>query len=155
MNISESGIDFIRFNEGCKLSPYLDDAGVPTIGIGTIRYPNGKRVAITDPAITVDLAELYLANDIKDTVKAVNSIVVGLVLTQNQFDSLVDFSYNEGSYALAGSTLLKRIKANTMDSKIRAAFMLWNKVRVDGRLIYSDGLNSRRIRDADLWFKQK
>jgi len=31
----------IKQCEGVKLSPYLDSARIPTIGWGTISYPNG------------------------------------------------------------------------------------------------------------------
>lgn len=153
MNISEAGIDFIRVNEGCELLPYLDDAGVPTIGIGTIRYPDGKHVTMADGPITVDQAEEFLAYDIKGAVQAVDTYVWRLGLNQNQFDSLVDFAYNLGSGALHDSTLLRRIRENKSDPKIKAAFLVWNKVHKDGKLIVSKGLTIRRGNDANLYFK--
>src|ERR1700743_2745154 len=38
--------------EGFRASPYLDSVGVPTIGYGTIQYPGGEAVKMSDPAIT-------------------------------------------------------------------------------------------------------
>jgi len=46
--------------EGLKLSPYLDSAGIPTIGYGTISYANEQRVTMSDPTITQDYAEQCL-----------------------------------------------------------------------------------------------
>lgn len=50
----------IRQFEGFRGSPYLDSAGVPTIGYGTILYPNGISVTMSDSAISEFLAETYL-----------------------------------------------------------------------------------------------
>ena len=42
----------------------------------------------------------------------VAKLTTGLNLNQTQFDALVDFAYNLGSNALAGSDLLANIKTN-------------------------------------------
>ncbi len=50
------------------------------------------------------------------------------------------------------STLLKRVKANPDDDKIRDAFMMWDKAYVDGELVVVQGLKNSRKEEADLYF---
>ena len=38
--------------EGFRPKPYLCSAGVPTIGIGSTRYLDGRRFTLSDPTIT-------------------------------------------------------------------------------------------------------
>ena len=44
----------IKDFEGFRAAPYRDSANIPTIGYGTILYPNGHSVTMADPAITGD-----------------------------------------------------------------------------------------------------
>lgn len=152
MQLSPNGLSFITSNEELRLKPYLDSAEVPTIGVGTTVYPGGEHVTMHDPAITREEAQFFLLHDTGNVVSAVNVMLHGIIVNQNQFDSLVDFSYNEGTPALHGSTLLKLIKANVNDLSIRTAFMMWDKIHKDGKLVYSPGLSNRRKRDSDLYF---
>lgn len=144
MNISQSFYDLIIGFEGLKLTAYEDSAGIPTIGIGTIKYPNGKRVQMGDTC-TKDEAYQYLNNNLADAIKAVQQLVPNV--NQNQFNALVSFQYNTGH--LAGSTLLRRV--NGADGDIREAFTMWNKARVNGVLQVVNGLTIRRNKEADLY----
>jgi lysozyme len=83
-------------------------------------------------------------------VKAVDNVSI----SQQQFDALVSFAYNVGINGLLQSTLLKRVKADPKDPSIRDAFMMWDKIHVDGQLKESDGLKKRRSEEADLYFSQ-
>lgn len=151
MTLSQKGIEFIENQEGCVLHPYLDQAGVPTIGIGTTHYPNGVAVTMHDPNITKQDAERFLANDTSNAGQAVNAYVKSTI-NQSQFDSLTSFAYNAGTGALHGSTLLKLVNANPADPQIRAAFGMWNKITVDGVHKVSPDLAQRRKDEADLYF---
>jgi lysozyme len=151
MQLSQNGWTFLENNEGCVLHPYLDGAGIPTIGIGSTFYPNGKHVTMQDSDITVEMAKEYAQSEVNNVQYAVTKMTPS-TLNQNQFDSLVDFSYNEGTGALHGSTLLRLIQANTLDPGIRAAFQMWDKLHVDGVLRFDQGLLDRRNREADLYF---
>lgn len=144
MNISQSFYDLIIGFEGLRLKAYLDSAGIPTIGIGTIKYPNSKPVKMGDTC-TKDEAYQYLNNDLADAIRTVKRLAPNA--TQNQFDALVSFQYNTGH--LAGSTLLKRI--NGAPGDIRAAFVMWNKAKVNGVLQVVNGLTIRRNKEADLY----
>jgi GH24 family phage-related lysozyme (muramidase) len=151
MVTSDKGINLIKSQEGCVLHPYLDIAGVPTIGWGSTIYRNGNHVTMHDPSITQFEAERLLGWQIDIKGKAVTAMLL-VIVNQNQFDALVDFAYNEGTGALHGSTLLRLIKANPLDPAIADAFMMWDKYHKDGQLVVSSDLKQRRQLEIDLYF---
>jgi lysozyme len=105
-----------------------------------------------DPSITLELAQQYLMSKLIEDGHDVTAFTKGVTLTQNQFDALTDFVYNAGDGAFQGSTLRKRILANVNDPTIRDAFMMWNKIHVDGKIEVCDDLVKRRKAEADLYF---
>jgi GH24 family phage-related lysozyme (muramidase) len=85
------------------------------------------------------------AEDLRPYEKAVNESVT-TVLTQNQFDALVSFTFNVGIGALKSSTLLKKVNAAPRNPKeIEAAFLVWNKS--GGKVVA--GLTRRRQAEAN------
>jgi len=58
--ISQSGIDLIKQFEGLKLIPYLDVAGVPTIGYGSTYCICGEKITLKSRPITQEIAEFML-----------------------------------------------------------------------------------------------
>ena len=80
MKISKKGIELIKSFEGTKLKAYKCSAGIPTIGIGTTRYPNGNQVKIGDTC-TLEQAETYLKHDLERFEESVNRLV-GLKIHQ-------------------------------------------------------------------------
>jgi lysozyme len=149
MNLSSNGLGLIESFEGLKLSPYLDTAGVPTIGYGTILYPSGRRVTMNDPAITQGQALDYLESQVNQKVAAINHLVQ-VPINQNQFDALASFTYNDGVGALQTSTLLRLLNAGNF-SGAAAQFLVWDKEHVDGQLVESDGLLHRRKMEMSLF----
>ncbi len=141
MQISPNGVAFIRRHEGLKLHAYLDSAGVPTIGYGTTHYPGGAAVKLRD-VVTAAQAETYFQFDLQPLVLTVARMVTH-ALTQNQFDALVSFAYNEGAPRLKGSTLLRYVNAGNFPAAADQ-FTLWDKAHVDGRLVEVPGLLTRR-----------
>lgn len=107
MKPSKDCVEIVTAFEGFYPNAYLCPARIVTIGIGTIRYPNGKPVMMGD-ACTREQAEEYLMHELEEKAEGVNKIV-SVPLTQPQFDALVSFAYNLGLGALAGSTLLKKL----------------------------------------------
>ncbi len=144
-------VNFIKQYEGLRLQAYTDSAGIWTIGYGTIMYEDGTPVRKGD-AITADRAESLLRNEIIKKSTVVTTALTDTTINQKQYDALVSFTYNVGSGALLGSTLLKRVKANPADPAIRDAFLMWDKARVDGVLTEINGLKKRRQDEADLYF---
>jgi lysozyme len=149
--VSQKCIDLIEEYE-CSgdakryLNAYLCPAGVATIGIGTTVYPNGKRVKMGDKCSLND-AYNYLRHDLLVTENLVDSYTVD-TLTQQQFDSLVSFSYNVGIGNFKTSSLLKKVNKNPNDSSIQKEFEKWT--RADGEVV--PGLVRRRKSEAWLYF---
>lgn len=109
MRTSEQGFALIKTFEGCELTAYRDCRGVWTIGYGWTQPVNGVAVG-AGLSITRSVAGKLLTSGIAQYEQAVNRLVRA-PLNQQQFDALVDFTYNLGVDALAGSTLLKKLNA--------------------------------------------
>jgi lysozyme len=140
MSFSENGLKLTESFEGLRLTAYEDIGGVLTIG-----YGHTGRDVYRGQVITQEQAESLLALDTHLAVAAVNHLV-RVPLNQNQFDALVDFAFNLGAGALAGSHLLRYVNAGDFN---RAAeqFPAWD--HVNGTV--SEGLYRRRIAERDLF----
>lgn len=155
MHLSDKGLSLLAKFEGFRSRPYLDSAGVPTIGFGTTYYPNGKKVAMSDAPISKDTA-LAIKKQIieQDFGFGVNLLFADEIkdgkLSQNAFDALVSLAYNIGIRALKKSSVYRHIKAG--DKKAAAdAFLAWNKARVGGKLTVLTGLAERRAAERALF----
>jgi GH24 family phage-related lysozyme (muramidase) len=136
LRISQPGIDLIKHFEGLRLEAYQCSANVWTIGYGTTYTAKGP--VRQGDRITESEAENLLMGDVRLFEQRVRDNVI-VQMTQHQFDALVSFTYNVGSGALAGSTLLRKL--NKLDIGGAAdEFLRWNKA--DGKVI--DGLTKRR-----------
>ncbi len=151
MKISQNCLDLIKKWEGFRREAYLDPVGIPTIGYGTIRYPDGRPVRLGD-VVTEQQAEGFLLDECEDFAEQIAKMVE-VPLTQNQFDALVSFTYNVGPGAFKNSTLRRVL--NTSDvAKAAAEFARWNKGTIDGVKQVLPGLVSRRADETAL-FKKK
>ncbi len=140
MNISPSGIGFIKGFEKCELTAYPDEGGVWTIGWGHTG-PEVKKGLVW----TQQQADDQLARDIAQrAVAPVNRLVTWHAgLSQPQFDALCSFVYNDGEGNLASSKLLRCVNWGQFASAADQ-FLLWDHVHVDGNLVESAGLKARR-----------
>lgn len=154
MNVNKAGLDLIKHFESCKLKPYFDSKGVPTIGWGNTRYENGKKVTINDPVITQKRADELFLTIVGKFIGEVKSLLK-VELADNQFSALVSFAYNVGSdidldtipEGLGDSTLLKLINKNPQNPKIKDEWLKWNKS--GGKVI--KGLSRRRASEYHLF----
>lgn len=140
------GLNLIKKYEGLRLSSYLCAAGVPTIGYGSTRHPNGKKVLLGEKLNNEKEATQLLLATLSPYEDAINKHLPNL--NQCQFDALVAFSYNVGTGALIKSTLLKKAKVNAADPSILDEFLKWNKA--GGKVL--NGLTNRRREEANLYF---
>ena len=147
MNINKKGIDLIKKYEGYKSKPYLCPAQIPTIGYGATYYPGGRKVKLTDAAITEVESEKLLEEHLKEYVKAVDRYTTDKV-NENQFSALVSFTYNLGINALQKSTLLRKVNSNPNDPNIKNEFMKW--INAGGKRL--KGLVLRRSEEVTLYF---
>jgi GH24 family phage-related lysozyme (muramidase) len=143
MRVSEHGIDLIKSHEGLRLMAYPDPGtgGEPwTIGYG---HTGNVRPGI---AISEEQAEDLLREDLMKFEAAVLELLP-IELSQSEFDALVSFAFNVGSYALQTSTLRKRLLAGEPRCQVYQEEMpRWNK-GANGPM---PGLTRRRQEEADL-----
>lgn len=144
MKTSQKGINLIISFEGFSAKPYLDSAGIPTIGYGNTYYPGGKKVTMKDPAITKEKGVELFAAVLPTYEKIVNS-KVKVALTQNQFDALVSHTYNTGG----SDGLFSLVNKKASDSEIRNWFTT-KYITAGGKVL--NGLIRRRKAEADMFF---
>lgn len=142
MIISQVGVDLIKGFEGVILHTYIDAVGVKTIG-----YGHTGSDAYSGRVITMAQAEAFLKQDLGAFEHAVND-AVKVSINQNQFDSLVSFSFNVGKGALQSSTLLRKLNSRDYNGAA-SEFLKWNKG--GGRVLA--GLTRRRQAERDLFLK--
>ena len=131
--------------EGLFLKPYFCPANVATIGFGSTRYEDGRRVTLADPPITKARAEELLMWEINRVcVPAVKRSCPDLK-EPKKLAALLDFTFNLGSGNLHSSTLRKKINAEDWDA---AQLELAKWVRGGGRVL--PGLVKRRTAEAAL-----
>lgn len=147
MKLSESIKRKMKGWEGCRLTAYRCPAGVLTIGYGH----TGADVT-PGKNITQAQADALFDRDIEAFAASIAGIVTPTMLKQCQFDALVSIAYNIGVANFRTSTLLRLVKCNPEDPKIREAFGMWNKARVNGVLKPLPGLIRRRKEEADHYF---
>ena len=140
------GLNLIKKYEGLRLSSYLCPASVVTIGYGSTKYPNGKKVLLGEKLSGEKEATQLLLATLEPYEAAVNKHLPNI--NQCQFDALVSFAYNLGTGALIKSTLLKKAKINPNDPSILDEFLRWNKAA--GKVLA--GLTNRRREEANLYF---
>jgi lysozyme len=149
MKTSEKGIGLIKKFEGFRAKPYLCSAGVPTIGYGTTRYNNNKKVTLADRPITEEKATEILLKQLEPR-EFIISHNVKKELTQDQFDALVSFVYNVGAENFLSSTLLKVINKSPRSIQIEKEFAKWiyaGKKQIKGLIL-------RRNEETNLYFSR-
>jgi len=153
MQLSENGFKIIKNFEGLRLSAYRDAAGVWTIGYGSTRYHDGKPIKPGDQLASEAQADALFANTLGQYEDTVNRYVK-VPLTQNQFDALVSFTYNEGTGALQESTLLVKLNEKNY-AEAAAHFLAWDKITdpKTGQKVVCDTLVQRRREESQLFMQ--
>ncbi len=105
MIYSKSGLALTEQFESCRLTAYPDIKGVLTIGWGHTGTDVRPGLVITQ-----EQADALLLQDVQNAVNHLNHLVT-VPLTQPEFDALVDFCFNAGCGAFAGSTLLRLLNS--------------------------------------------
>jgi GH24 family phage-related lysozyme (muramidase) len=154
---SENGIQFIMQQEGFKEMPYNDSVDNATIGYGTLLHLG----AVTDDdrknylkGISKDEAKNLLVAKVREFEPKLNT-AVKVDLNQNQFDALIDWTYNLGSSKLNENncTWLRELNQGYYD-KVPAGLLMWNKASKDGVMVDLPGLTTRRQEEGALFKKQ-
>jgi lysozyme len=154
MRTSDLGMQFIMKHEGVRCVIY-DDAtgkdwaggeakGYLTIGVGHL-IPQGELHLFEDRILHEDEIYDLLKSDLKRIEKAISRCVF-VDLTQEQFDTLVSFTFNVGVGNLQASTLLRRLNVGGY-SEVPTQLARWNRSK--GKVV--TGLINRRAAEAALW----
>jgi lysozyme len=151
MKLSENGLNIIKNFEGLRLEAYRDVAGVWTIGYGSTRYHDGKLVKPGDKLASETQADALFRNTLGQYEDAVNQHVK-VPISQNQFDALVSFCYNEGTGALKESSLLVKLNEKNY-AEAASHFLAWDKITdpKTGKKIVCDTLVQRRKEESRLF----
>ncbi len=105
-HISKAGLDFIRKQEGERLTAYYDNAGILTVGVGHRVLPDDN--ILDGMIISQARSDQFLKHDISTAEKNVN-LYVTVPLNQSQYDALISFTFNTGGENFKKSTLLKML----------------------------------------------
>lgn len=140
MQINEAGLELEKTFEGERLSPYQDQKGIWTLGVGHTDHVTADSSPITD-----DEAMALLAGDNKVAENAVNN-ALSCDANENQFSAMVCLCFNIGSGNFTKSTLLRLFNAGDTDGA-SAQFLKW--CMISGQ--QSPGLLRRRIAERSLF----
>lgn len=134
-----NGLALIPHVEGTVLHVYLDGNGHPTCGTGhLVLASDNLKVGDT---ISPEQNLAFLKHDLGGAEAAVNSC--GLDLTQNQFDALVDFTFQEGAGALRELV----DDAHRIPANIPSLFSHWTRMGAQ----HPRGIKIRRMLDRLLF----
>lgn len=143
MQISSTGLDFLKRWERFRSTAYNDGYGNMTIGYGHLIQP-GEKFAALSQAEALEL----LQRDVAWAESTVNQLV-RVPLTQSQFDALTSLVFNWGAGNFRNSSHLALI--NSGDYAGTAARIREHPVTSGG--VRSQGLVNRRSAEADLFLR--
>lgn len=147
MKTGSKGIALIKKHEGLRLRAYLCPAGIPTIGYGQTGPKIKMGMVITEAEaeqLLVDALPIYERGVLKALGESASTV------KQEEFDAFVSLAYNIGLGSFAKSSVCKLYKAG---DKVKSAnaFGMWNKARVNGKLVPLAGLTTRRADEKRLF----
>ena len=155
MQISTNGLNIIEEFEGLYLKAYKDIAGIPTIGYGTIRYPNGDKVKMGD-VCTQEQADRWLRFEAVEKCAVLDQTIgrLAIKLNQNEFDAIASFIYNLGEGMLSTDRSFG-IALRTKDrQRIADTMLIYCKYRgLFGLMKVSRGLLNRRKKEVALFLR--
>jgi lysozyme len=135
--------------EGLRTKAYKDSVGKWTIGIGTIRYPNGTPVKAGD-VITEAQAYEYATVEAEHMFRQLTGMLK-VEQSENQLIALLCLMYNIGVTGLKNSSVLKSINGKEPLERIEQNWMMWNKGRIKGVLTEIKGLTVRRKSEVKIY----
>lgn len=143
---STAGLQLLKKLEGCRLTAYVDQAGIWTIGYGH----TGHEV-VPSLAWSQTHADEALHTDVMQFSTGVQALLKRPI-TDNQFSALVIFAYNIGLAGFSASTALRHTNSGDL-AGVPEAMLLWDKIhdRLTGQLVVSAGLLKRCEAEIQLW----
>jgi GH24 family phage-related lysozyme (muramidase) len=151
-----AALKLIKDFEGCHLDAYPDplSGGDPwTIGYGTTRYQDGRRVSPGDKINAIE-ADLLLRQEVDRIAEKLRATVPYWVqMADHQKCALISFAYNLGSgfYGTTGFETISRELREKDWAAVPDALLLY---RNPGSNVEA-GLKRRRIAEGDIWGRAK
>ena len=144
-------LDIIAEFEGFRPTPYLCPAQIPTIGFGATYYEDGRKVTMSDGAITEPQGRKMLEHMVEKDFWNVltNTIPFWKEMNANQRSALTSFAYNLGAH-FYGSPGFSTISACLRDhawNEVPGALMLY----INPGSSFEAGLRRRREAEGVLW----
>lgn len=140
LTLSAAGLAGLSTQEGGAIRKvYADPVGIATVCTGSVtKLPVGT-------VVSQDYCAELLRKD-TTTAQAAVKRLVKVPISQNQYDALVDFTFNEGEGTLGKSELLRQINAG----HCKEAGALFGKYNTAKGVVLR-GLTNRRDWEASLW----
>ena len=148
MIVNERTKSLIKKFEGRRLTAYRCSAGVLTIGYGHTSMAGAPQVT-PGMKITAKQADEIFDRDIERFAAKIEDLIK-VDLGENQFGACVSLAFNIGVGGFAKSSVLRFINKRQFNDAADA-FMLWNKVKKNGKLVVEPGLTKRRAEEAALF----
>jgi GH24 family phage-related lysozyme (muramidase) len=151
-----AALKLIKDFEGCHLEAYPDplSGGDPwTIGYGTTRYQDGRRVSPGDKINAIE-ADLLLRREVDRIAEKLRATVPYWVeMADHQKCALISFAYNLGSgfYGTTGFETISRELREKDWAAVPDALLFY---RNPGSNVEA-GLKRRRIAEGDIWGRTK
>lgn len=142
---NQACIDLIKRFEGVRLEAYREPGGTVVVGYGH------AKTARMGMKITAAQAEDLLKQDLA-MVEGDISPRLTRPVTENQFSAMVCLAYNIGTGAFADSTVLRETNRGNWQAAADA-FLMWNKMRVNGEMVVSSQLDEKRRLERALYLK--
>ena len=144
-------LDIIAEFEGFRPTPYLCPAGIPTIGYGATYYEDGRKVSMSDGAITEPQGRRMLESMVEKDFWGVltNTIPYWEAMNDNQRSAITSFGYNLGAhfYGSPGFNTISAVLRDKAWPEVPGALMLY----VNPGSSFEAGLRRRREAEGALW----
>jgi lysozyme len=130
-----------------RAKPYLCPAKVPTIGFGSTYWDDGRKVKMTDEAITKEVGRQLLLRQLQNYAAAVDR-AVKVKMHPSMRAACTSLCYNIGTGAFSKSTLVRRINARDWANCPEA----FKRYKIGGGRVLT-GLLARRTDEAALFMR--
>ena len=142
--LSIAGYEDLVESEALVLTPYYDQAGVLTVCYGETNNIE-NRVYTEDECVRmlVDRVE----NDFVPAILYCTRADVWYAVGQPTRDAVITFSYNVGVGAYCRGSVSKRLNTGRGAAACER-MLLYNKIRINGKLTPNKGLTNRRNKEA-------
>ena len=131
--------------EGFSATPYICPAGYATQGFGTVWKPDGTKVTMNDPPISVETALEWLDETLQGYAMGVLKVSPNLLKYPQKLGAITDFAYNLGTARYRASTLRRKINEENWPEAITELHK-WR--RGGGKIL--PGLVRRRAAECNL-----